>query len=85
MTPSAQILKINERISKIATIIGFENPIKKYRPHITIGRFKNKNKAALEFEDLEELPKSYVNNIDVYESEFDAGKPVFKLIKTFKN
>ena len=85
VTPSAQILKINERISKIATIIGFENPIKKYRPHITIGRFKEKNKSVLEFIDLEELPKGYVSNIDVYESEFDAGKPIFKLIKSFKN
>jgi len=85
VTPSTQILKINERLSKIATVIGFENRIKKYRPHITIGRFKDKNKSVLEFEDLEELPKGYVSNIDVYESEFDAGKPVFKLIKTFKN
>ena len=85
VTPSTQILKINERISKIATVIGFENPIKKYRPHITIGRFKDKNKSVIEFEDLEELPKGYISNIDVYENEFDGGKPVFKLIKTFKN
>jgi len=85
INPTAQILKINERISKIATIIGFENPIKKYRPHIKIGRFQNKNSTVLEFGDLEEQVKGIVTNIDVYETEFNSGKPVFKLLKTFKN
>ena len=85
ISPSTQILKINERLSKVATIIGFENHVKKYRPHITIGRFKDRSRTVTEFGHLEELPKGYVNNIDVYKSEFISGKPVFKLIKAFKN
>ena len=83
--PTNQILKIFERIDEIVTRIGFGSSLKAYRPHITLGRFKDKDRPQYSFEDFSEIQiSSRVSKLDVYESEFDQGKTNFQLLKSFE-
>jgi len=83
INPTPQLKKIHSKIEDIINTIGFETHLKKYHPHITLGRFKHKERASFEIPELEEPVKSLVSNIDVYESEFESGKTSYQLIKTF--
>ena len=83
INPTPQLKKIHSKIEDIINTIGFETNLKKYHPHITLGRFKEKERAGFEIPELEEPIKSLVSNIDVYESEFESGKTSYQLIKTF--
>ena len=78
-----QLRKIHSKIEDIINTIGFETHLKKYHPHITLGRLKDKERTSFEIPELEEPIKSLVSNIDVYESEFESGKTSYQLIKTF--
>ena len=83
--PTNQILKVFERIDKVVTRIGFGSSLKAYRPHITLGRFKDKDRPQYSFEDFGEIQiSSRVSKLDVYESEFDQGKTNFQLLKSFE-
>ena len=83
--PTNQILKIFERIDEVVTRIGFGSSLKTYRPHITLGRFKDKDRPQYSFEDFGEIQiTSRVNKLDVYESEFDEGKTNYQLLKSFE-
>ena len=83
--PTNQILKMFERIDEIVTRIGFGSSLKTYRPHITLGRFKDKDRPQYSFEDFGEIQiSSRVSKLDVYESEFDQGKTNFQLLKSFE-
>ena len=81
--PTPQLKKIHTKIEDVINTIGFETHLKKYHPHITLGRFKVKDRAIIEIPELAEPIHSSVSNIDVYESEFEAGKTSYQLIKTF--
>ena len=83
INPTPQLKKIHSKIEDIIKSIGFETHLKKYHPHITLGRFKEKERANFEILELEEPIKSLISNIDVYESEFESGKTTYQLIKTF--
>jgi 2'-5' RNA ligase len=78
-----QLNKIHTKIEQVINTIGFETHLKKYHPHITLGRFKEKERANIDIPELAEPVKSSVANIDVYESEFESGKTSYQLIKTF--
>ena len=83
--PTNQILKLFERIDEVVTRIGFGSSLKTYRPHITLGRFKDKDRPQYSFEDFGEIQiTSLVNKLDVYESEFDEGKTNYQLLKSFE-
>ena len=83
--PTNQLLKIFERVDEIVTRIGFGSDLKIYRPHITLGRFKDKNRSHYAFEEFNDMHiSSSVNSLDVYESEFDQGKTQYNLIKSFE-
>ena len=83
--PTNQILKVFERIDEVVTRIGFGSSLKAYRPHITLGRFKDKDRPQYSFEDFGEIQiTSLVNKLDVYESEFDEGKTNYQLLKSFE-
>ena len=83
--PTNQILKIFERIDEVVTRIGFGSSLRAYRPHITLGRFKYKDRPQYSFEDFGEIQiTSRVNKLDVYESEFDEGKTNYQLLKSFE-
>ena len=83
--PTNQILKMFERIDEVVTRIGFGSSLKAYKPPITLGRFKVKDRPQYSFEDFGEIQiSSTVNKLDVYESEFDQGKTNFQLLKSFE-
>ena len=83
--PTNQILKVFERIDEVVTRIGFGTSLKAYRPHITLGRFKDKDRPEYSFEDFGAmLISSRISKLDVYQSEFDQGKTNFQLLKSFE-
>ncbi len=83
--PTNQILKLFERIDEVVTRIGFGSSLRAYRPHITLGRFKDKDRPQYSFEDFGEIQiSSRVSKLDVYESEFDEGKTNYQLLKSFE-
>ena len=83
--PTNQILKVFEMIDKVVTRIGFGSSLKTYRPHITLGRFKDKDRPQYSFGDLDEIQiSSRLSKLDVYESEFDRGRTNYQLLKSFK-
>ena len=83
--PTPQLQKLFERIDEVVTIIGFGSSLKNFRPHLTLGRFKDKNRPEYSLEEFSELSiKSRVNSIDVYETEFEGGKTVYSKLKSFE-
>ena len=83
--PTNQLQKIFERVDEVVTRIGFGSSLKTYRPHITLGRFKDKTRPQYSFEEFSEINiSSRINMLDVYESEFDQGRTNYSLLKSFE-
>ena len=83
--PTNQLQKIFERVDEVVTRIGFGSSLKTYRPHITLGRFKDKSRPQYSFEEFSEINiSSRINMLDVYESEFDQGRTNYSLLKSFE-
>lgn len=83
--PTNQLQKIFERVDEVVTRIGFGSSLKTYRPHITLGRFKDKSRPQYSFEEFSEINiSSRINMLDVYESEFDEGRTNYSLLKSFE-
>ena len=83
--PTNQLQKIFERVDEVVTRIGFGSSLKTYRPHITLGRFKDKSRSQYSFEEFSEINiSSRINMLDVYESEFDQGRTNYSLLKSFE-
>lgn len=83
--PTNQLQKIFERVDEVVTRIGFGSSLKTYRPHITLGRFKDKSRPQYSFEEFSEINiSSRINILDVYESEFDQGRTSYSLLKSFE-
>ena len=57
--------------------------LRNFKPHITLARFKDKNRPFSEIIDLKEPLSSTVDSLDVYESSFKSGKTLHALIKTY--
>ena len=80
--PTNQLQKIYERVNEVVTRIGFGSSLKTYRPHITLGRFKDKTRTQYSFEAFVDIQiTSRVNALDVYESEFDQGRTSYNLLR----
>ena len=83
--PTNQLQKIFERVDEVVTRIGVGSSLKTYRPHITLGRFKDKSRPQYSFEEFSEINiSSRINILDVYESEFDQGRTNYSLLKSFE-
>ena len=83
--PTNQLQKIFERVDEVVTRIGFGSSLKTYRPHITLGRFKDKSRPQYSFEEFLEINiSSRINMLDVYESEFEQGRTNYSLLKSFE-
>ena len=81
---SSQLQKLQQQVQTLVAQIGFDTQLKSFRPHITLGRFKEKNRPIRELKSLEEPLKATFNSLDVYESTSTKGKVNHKLIKEFK-
>ena len=83
--PTNQLQKIFERVDEVVTRIGFGSSLKTYKPHITLGRFKDKSRPHYSFEEFSEINiSSRINILDIYESEFDQGKTNYNLLRSFE-
>jgi len=82
--PSSHLKTLHEEVEKIVVNIGFGSELKDYRPHITLGRFKEKDRPQYEFGIFEKPIKGKVKKLDVFESEFDKGKTEYTLLKSFE-
>ena len=82
--PSSHLKTLHEEVERIVVNIGFGSELKDYRPHITLGRFKEKDRPQYEFEVFEKALKGKVKQLDVFESEFDKGKTKYTLLKSFE-
>ena len=83
--PTNQILKVFSIIDEVVTRIGFGSSLKTYKPHITLGRFKDKDRPQYSYEDFGEIQiSSRISKLDVYESEFDQGRTNYQLLRSFE-
>ena len=83
--PTNHLLKVFGIIDEVVTRIGFGSSLKTYRPHITLGRFKDKDRSQYSFEHFGEIQiSSRFSKLDVYESEFDQGKTNYQLLRSFE-
>ena len=80
---SKKLKKIFDKVEEIVARIGFGMTLKTFRPHITLARFKEKNRPFSELVQLEEPIIHSVNTLDVYKSDFDSGKTIHSLIKQY--
>ena len=81
---SSQINSLHKEVENIVVNIGLGTDLKAYKPHITLGRFKEKKRPQYEFEILEEPLKGKIKQIGVFESEFNKGKTDYILLRSFE-
>ncbi len=84
VTLSSQLQKLQQQVKTLVAQIGFDTQLKAFRPHITLARFKDKNRPIRELKSLEEPLKATFISLDVYESASSKGKVSHRLIKEFK-
>ena len=81
LTPRLQ--KLFDEVEKVVGRIGFGMALRTFRPHITLARFKDKNRPFSQIIELEEPVNSVIEALDVYESSFKSGKTLHTLIQTY--
>ena len=81
LTPRLQ--KLFDEVAKVVARIGFGMALRTFRPHITLARFKEKNRPFSQIIELEEPINSVIGKLGVYESSFKSGKTLHTLIQTY--
>ena len=81
LTPRLQ--KLFDEVEKVVARIGFGMALRTFRPHITLARFKDKNRPFQKIIELEEPINSVIEKLDVYESSFKSGKTSHTLVQTY--
>ena len=71
-----------EEVEKIVVNIGLGSELKAYKPHITLGRFKDIDRPQYEFDIFDEPLKGKIKQLGIFESEFDKGKTTFTLLES---
>ncbi len=72
VTPRLQ--KLFDEVEKVVARIGFGMTLRTFRPHITLARFKHKNRPFSQIIELEEPVNSVIEALDVYESSFKCRR-----------
>ena len=81
LTP--RLKKLFDEVEKVVAKIGFGMALRTFRPHITLARFKDKNRPFSQINELEEPVNSVIEALDIYESSFKSGKTLHTLIQTY--
>ena len=81
LTPRLQ--KLFDEVEKVVARIGFGMALRTFRPHITLARFKDKNRPFSQIIELEQPVNSVIEALDIYESSFKSGKTLHTLIQTY--
>ena len=82
--PNSHLQNLYEKVEKIVVNIGLGSDLKAYRPHITLGRFKEKQRPEYEFQIFEEPLKGKVKELSVLQTEFNEGKTEYCILKSFE-
>ena len=82
--PNSNLQGLYEQVERIVVNIGLGSDLKAYRPHITIGRFKEKERHQYQFELFEKPIKGKVKKLDVFETDFNQGKTKYTLLNSFE-
>tara|TARA_Y100001970_G_scaffold287982_1_gene414010 strand:- start:127 stop:699 length:573 start_codon:yes stop_codon:yes gene_type:complete len=82
--PNPPLQTLHDEIEKIVVNLGLGSDLKNFKPHITLGRFKEKNRPHYEFDLLEEPFNGKIKQLDVLETEFSEGKTRYTLLKSFE-
>ena len=83
ITPTPRLHKLFVEVDKIVARIGFGMALRNFRPHITLARFKDKNRPFSQFVEIEEPVGSIIKELDVYESSFKPSKTSHTLIQSY--
>ena len=83
ITLTSRLQKLFNEVGRVVARIGFGMALRTFRPHITLARFKDKNRPFQQIIELEEPLNSVIEKLDVYESSFRSGKTLHTLIKTY--
>jgi 2'-5' RNA ligase len=83
IAPTPRLQKLFDEVDKIVARIGFGMALRTFRPHITLARFKDKNRPFSQFVEIEEPVDSIIKALDVYESSFKSGKTSHTLIQSY--
>ena len=81
LTPRLQ--KLFDEVEGVVARIGFGMALRTFRPHITLARFKNKNRPFSQIIELPEPVNTEIRALDIYESSFKSGKTLHTLIQTY--
>ncbi len=84
VNPNSHLQSLYEKVEKIVVNIGLGSDLRAYRPHITLGRFKEKERPDYNLQIIEEPLKGKVKELGVFESEFNKGKTEYTLLKNFE-
>lgn len=80
---SPRLQKLYDRVQAIVARIGFGMSLRNFKPHISLARFKQKNRPFSEIVELENPIIININGVDVYESVFKSGKTKHTLVKSY--
>ena len=80
---TTRLQKLFNEVEAIVGRIGFGMTLRVFKPHITLARFKEKNRPFSELIEIEEPISSTIDSLDVYESSFKSGKTSHKLIESY--
>ena len=83
ITLTSRLQKLFNEVERVVARIGFGLALRTFRPHITLARFKDKNRPFSQIIELEEPINSVIGELDVYESSFKSGKTLHTLIQTY--
>ena len=80
---STRLQKLYDKVESVVARIGFGMALRTFKPHMTLARFKDKDKPFSELVELENPITYSVNSLDVYERVFDSGKTVHTLVRSY--
>ena len=75
--------RLYDKVEEVVANVGFGMSLRSYKPHITLGRFKDKNRPFSQIIELEKPVNSVIEALDVYESSFKSGKTLHSLVQTY--
>ena len=75
--------RLYDKIEEAVANVGFGMSLRTYKPHITLARFKDKNRPFSDLVVLDSPIKAFISNLDVYESDLEGGKSKYNLLESY--
>jgi len=75
--------RLHEKVEEAVANVGFGMSLRTYKPHISLARFKDKNRPFSDLVVLDSPIKAFISNLDVYESDLEAGKSKYNLLESY--